>query len=275
MKFCDLHNDLITVKSFEDSVKYLEENSIYIDKIILAIWTTRTKYNNYTDICSLIKKYNSLEKSEILFGIEDISALEEKFERILELNIFYASLTWNYDNNLGGGAYGEKGLTDKGKDVLKKLNYNNVVLDTAHLNRKTFWSCIDFFEGNIINSHTCFNSVFKHKRNIDDDQISAIITKGGIIGLALVGDFLSSESKANMYDVARHIDYFIQKYGDKNLCLGTDFFGTDNLPKNLSNYSELYRLVEYLQKIGYNKDTVERIFYKNFEDFLRLINEKI
>src|SRR5690554_225372 len=112
MKISDLHNDLITELPFQNALTYLEDNSTYIDKIILAVWTTHTKYNNYLSISSLIEKYRLPElETKILFGIEDISAIEEKYyERLKELNLFYASLTWNYDNCLGGGALGDSGL---------------------------------------------------------------------------------------------------------------------------------------------------------------------
>jgi membrane dipeptidase len=272
MKIGDLHNDIITAKTFKKAKKYLTKNLKYLNKIVLAVWTTHTKYNNFLDIELLIKNYQALNFPNVLFGIEDISVIREQdYVKIPNFNFFYASLTWNYDNELGGGAYGNLGLTLKGKNLLKILQENKVVLDTAHQNQRTFWDCIENFDGNIINSHTCFDSVFKHKRNIADQQINAIIQKGGIIGLSLVGDFLSGEKKPKIEDVIRHIDYFVQKFGDHNLCIGTDFFGTDNLPKNLNSYPALSILVEKLQKIGYNKNTIERIFYINFDNFLRLI----
>ena len=272
MKISDLHNDIITVETFNNAKRYLTKNSKYLDRIVLAVWTTHTKYNNFSNIDLLIKSYQTLNFSKILFGIEDISLINEQdYGKMPSLNIFYASLTWNYDNALGGGAYGDIGLTAKGKKILKILQESKIILDTAHQNQKTFWDCIGYFEGLIINSHTCFSSVFKHKRNITDQQISAIIQNGGVIGLSLVGDFLSDKKIAKIEDVIRHMDYFIQKFGDQNLCLGTDFFGTDNLPQNLNSYLALSILVEKLQKIGYNKNTIERIFHKNFDNFLRLV----
>lgn len=277
MKICDLHNDIITAKSFSNAIKYLQKKSKNIEKIVLAVWTTHSKINNYFDIQSIINRFETANlNSRILFGIEDISAIDEKdYENISKLNLFYASLTWNYDNVLGGGAYGEKGLTNQGKTVLKIFEQNNIVLDTAHLNKRTFWDCYDNFNGHIICSHACFDAVRKHVRNLDDDQINAIISKNGVIGLALVGEFLTENYKAKIQDAARHIDYFVQKFGDSNLCLGTDFFGTENLPENINDYTDLYLLVEYLEKIGYNKNAIEKIFYKNFVNFLEFINGNV
>ena len=257
-KICDLHNDLITVEDFDNSYEYLIDNSKYLSTLILAIWTTHTQYNNFDAVKRLINRFKDINiKTKLLFGIEDISFITEKdFEKISELNPFYVSLTWNYDNNLGGGAYSKSGLTEKGKLALNILERKKIVLDTAHLNEKTFWDCVESYNGFIINSHTCFNTVLKHKRNINDNQIEAIIKKGGIIGLAFVGEFLCKDNIPKVDDVIRHIDYFINKFGDSGICLGTDYYGTDNLPQTLKKYSDITILVEKLYKIGYNKKTI-------------------
>lgn len=270
-KICDLHNDLITAENFEKAKKYLTDNSKYLNTLVLAVWTTHTQYNNFDDVKKLINKYrNFYIKTKLLFGIEDISFIAETdFEKISELNPFYFSLTWNYENCFGGGAYSEIGLTDKGKKILDIMEQNKTVLDTAHLNEKTFWDCIENYNGHIINSHTCFNSVLKHKRNINDKQIQAILNKGGVIGLSFVGEFLCKDNVPKVDDVIRHVDYFINKFGSTGICLGTDFYGTDNLPQNLKNYSDISLLVEKLYKIGYNKKTVDRLFNINLENFLR------
>jgi len=272
-KLCDLHNDLITVEKFDSAKKYLQDNTKYLNTLVLAIWTTHTQYNNLEAIKKLIVSYKDLKiNTRLLFGIEDISFIDNDLEKISELNPFYASLTWNYDNSLGGGAYGESGLTDKGKQVLNVLKKENMVLDTAHLNEKTFWNCFESFSGLIINSHTCFSSITNHKRNINDQQTQAIISRGGIIGLSFVGEFLCKKSVPIIDDVISHIDFFVSKFGDTGICFGTDYYGTENLPQNLKKYSDISILVEKLYKMGYNKKTVERLFYKNFENFLRFID---
>lgn len=274
MKINDLHNDIITSESFEYSQKFFNQNYEFVNTILLAIWTTHTKYNSYLSIAELINQYmNSFDKMNLLFGIEDISAIEEKnYDDIVKLGILYASLTWNYDNCLGGGAYGESRLLHKGKKLLGILEKANILLDTAHLNEKTFFDCIDNFSGKIINSHTCMNEIFEHKRNIKSNQIEAIIERKGIIGISLVGDFLGIQKTPPIDKLIEHIDFYVQKYGDNNLAFGTDFYGTKNLPEGLSNYQSMHILVEKLLKIGYNKKAIEKIFWKNFDDFLRLVN---
>ena len=64
-------------------------------------------------------------------------------------------------------------------------------------------------------------------------------------------------------------DYYCQKFPIDNLCLGTDFFGTDFLPDGIhENYASLEILREELEKRGYKEKDVEKIFYKNLSDFL-------
>ncbi|MBO5926180.1 MAG: membrane dipeptidase, partial [Clostridia bacterium] len=111
-------------------------------------------------------------------------------------------------------------------------------------------------------SHTAFNGVFKHKRNVSDGLIIDVISKGGIIGLTLVGYFLTLKS-ATIYDVIKHIDYFTSKFGEDNLCIGTDYNGTNYLPKGLTKYTHFITLKEELLKLGYKEETVNKIFYYN------------
>ena len=104
--------------------------------------------------------------------------------------------------------------------------------------------------------------MYKHKRNISSETIKEIIIRNGIIGLTLVGYFLC-EKTATIDSVIKHIEYFLQKFGDDNLCIGTDFNGTDYLPINLSTYKDLKNLKNKLLKLGYGFKTIDKIFNKN------------
>lgn len=263
----DLHNDLITERDFEFSKKHLSKNRDYLTSVVLAVWTTKTDYNNYKSISSLINKYKNISTDiSLMFGIEDASCIDEKDYHLLSNNDFaYVSLTWNYDNCLGGGAFGESGLSKQGRTLLNFLYKNGIVLDLAHANQKTFWDIIDMYDGKMICSHTCFDWIRPHKRNITIEQTKVLVDRDALIGLAFVNDFLKEGEKAEVGDIIRHIDSFVQKFGCDNLAFGTDFFGTQNLPKNIDdNYSSLAILVEKLQAIGYNEAVIKKIFFENF-----------
>ena len=69
-----------------------------------------------------------------------------------------------------------------------------------------------------------------------------------IIGITFVGYFLG-DNPATIKGVVKHIDYFLQKFGDDNISIGSDFNGTDYLPSNLKRYSHFKNLKNLLLKV--------------------------
>ena len=82
-----------------------------------------------------------------------------------------------------------------------------------------------------------------------------------------MSDFLTEGKRAEINDLARHIDYIVSKFGDEVLSLGTDFYGTKKLPKGIMNYDSLKLLEERLKIMGYKQETIDNIFYKNAQKF--------
>ena len=97
------------------------------------------------------------------------------------------------------------------------------------------------------------------------EQIAYIIEKNGIIGITFVSEFLSCR-KAKVDDIVRHIDYFVQRFGVNNLAIGTDFFGTTPV-NGILNYSNFSKIFDRLISLGYSQENIDRISYKNAQEF--------
>ena len=75
-------------------------------------------------------------------------------------------------------------------------------------------------------------------------------------------------SKSKLSDLVSQIDYFACKFGIDNLALGTDFFGTNHLPKNAKTYEDLSsKLSKALADLGYTEKSINKIFYENAHQF--------
>jgi len=275
-KIFDLHNDYPTSNQGDGGINNFDcQHPRPLDIVVNAFWTTKT-----SDPIDYIKDYIKQEPptKNRLYAIEDLWFVkaQEDLDAVCAMPIVYAGLTWNNDNCLAGGALENGRLTEWGRHVVKMLVANNIIIDTAHLNRKSFYDLIEVLNQQliipqsslfIINSHTCLNSLYSHPRNLTNHQIKTLINSGGIIGLTPVGQFISQKENAvSIQDFAEQIDYFCQKYGDKNLAIGSDFFGAPPL-KGLSCYSDFNSLYQLLQKKGYSSKTIDKIFYKNAYDF--------
>ena len=239
MRIFDLHNDALTADGVSD-----RENVIY------AVWTSQLTAKKTVEIFN-----NNRNK---LLAVEDCGCFDE-FDALIKLKPLYVGLTWNYSNRYAGGVLSNDGLTSLGRQAVSILNENNMVLDVAHLNSKSFSEVVSIAD-KIICSHTCFESVNSHIRNLTRSQVSDIISKGGIIGLCFVTEFLGGNT---IKEILRHIDWFLSVFGDDNLCIGSDFYGTVNLPVNMADYMDICNLVSAMIYNGYSDCTISKILYGN------------
>ncbi|MBP3581477.1 MAG: membrane dipeptidase [Clostridia bacterium] len=265
-KIFDLHNDYF-LKLNSDSkkdryIKNLDNN------IISAIWTSGLCERE--SFAEIERARDYVNRHEHLFlGVEDLHFLSRvNLDRFLSLKPIYAGLTWNTTNCIAGGAHESGRLTNFGKKTVKKLEENNIKIDTAHLNEDSFMDLSKITANPLFCSHTAFYGLQPNARNLKDYQLKMIIDSGGIIGLCLVSDFINGTKKCTTNDVVAHIDYFACKFGVNNIAIGTDFYGTNHLPRAISNYKKLTsRLSLALEKLGYTEKSINKIFYENAYSF--------
>ena len=256
----DFHNDVLTKEDGSELVGVSEK----VKSCVCAIYTGARSMDT---IRGIVRKFQKEKRKNLFLALEDASYLEERnIEEVCGWNPVSVSLTWNARNGLGGGCMSEGGLTERGRCVAKRLAESGIALDCAHLNARSFYDLLDEVPG-LVNTHTCLNGVYRHPRNLEDAQIKEIVARGGLIGIAFVGKFLSAD-RAGMQDVFYHMDYAVQKFGDDHFCFGTDFNGTDDLPEGLKNYEDTESLRDLFYKAGYSQRSVEKIFVENLQNFL-------
>ena len=292
---CDLHNDILTSGLSDTEIKvYLDSALKYCDILTLAVWTSEFKpsllslreifFNaqppRHLRCHPSIEGNFSVGSSQLKFAVEDMGFLEDgDIEGFFNLPIIYAGLVWNKENKFGGGAFSDANLTEKGGAVISIFNKRAQHLDFAHMNKKTFYEAADLYKKPILCSHTCFQSCvpkdapFNHiakARNLDDGQIKLIVQSGGLIGLTFVATFLNGAPECSSGDIARHIDWFVQKHGYKNLAIGTDYFGTKELPADILDYKDFHAIADKLSRLGYSAETISDIFSGNYKRFVNI-----
>lgn len=252
----DFHNDCLTDKANCSALRY--RNTVY------ALFRgTRSR----VELLRILKRFRKKRVNDGFLGLEDVGYLtEENADEFLSVKTVYASLTWNYENELAGGCLQDHGLKPRGRKMIRLLNAKKIALDCAHLGEKAFFSAIDISE-RVVASHTCAKAVHEHPRNLNDRQIAEIVERNGLIGITFVGGFLSAEPCVN--DLFIHMDYCVQRFGFKYFCFGTDYFGSDDIPKGLDSYEEAEKNLRPLfERAGYSEEAINAIFYENLCKFL-------
>jgi len=86
----------------------------------------------------------------------------------------------------------KKGLTDFGRQVVKRMNELGMLIDLSHVGEQTFYDAIAITTKPVLVSHSCVYTLCPNRRNLKDDQIKAVAKNGGVIHLNFYSGFLDS-----------------------------------------------------------------------------------
>ncbi|MDR1917734.1 MAG: membrane dipeptidase [Christensenellaceae bacterium] len=204
--------------------------------------------------------------------IEDAHFLTpQNIDEFISLKPVTVGLSWNDENALVGGANSNAGITRWGYEAIKKLEDAGIQIDTAHLNRQSFWQFAAITTKPILCTHTCFDAVHPHQRNLTDEQIMAVIKSGGLIGLTFVRQFLCSDTiSCSSYDITNHILHYLTiDPNGEHLAIGTDYYGT-NPVKGIETYADFSNLINALKQRGVRNEIIQKILYKNAHRFFNV-----
>ena len=260
----DLHNDYPTVLPRGKMLEYAENLTDNGTTATAAVFTSELDAGMAMRTVTEVRGLLSDSRADIPLSVEDLGFLADgDIDTFDFCGLFYCSLTWNYDNVYAGGALDGGKLTDKGKKLIEAMN-GKCAVDLAHLNRRSFFDALDCAQ-NPICSHTGFS---EHPRCLNKAQISALARRHVPIGLSVVAKFSGAKSAREFAVV---IDKYVQCYGCDNLCIGTDFNGSIDIPYDLSDYSMFATVVAELVAMGYTQRDCNKILYDNANRFYKEI----
>lgn len=179
------------------------------------------------------------------------------------------TLTWNDHCEIGGGSFASQpnGLTAFGKSVVNRMAELSIAIDISHASDNLFFDVAKNVNAPIVASHSNSRKICQHKRNLTDEQFDIIKSRNGLVGLNFAQIFLKNDGKsATSYDIIKHADYFLARGGEKIICMGSDFDGTD-LPTDISGIESMEALYEQFLRHNYNESLVQDIFFNNAFDF--------
>ena len=97
-------------------------------------------------------------------------------------------------------------------------------------------------------SHSNARSIKEHPRNLSDQQIQAIITAQGIIGLTFVPWFVTASEPASIDDILRHVEHVCALGGAGHISFGSDFDGISRHVQGLEHPGRYPDLINALLK---------------------------
>jgi len=180
-----------------------------------------------------LKKTVKQKKLAAMIGVEGGHMIENRLDYIDSLakrGMIYLTLTWNNsttwatsarDETLHKDSLKHTGLTDFGKQVVKRLNDLGVIIDLSHPGEQTFKDVMAITTKPVIASHSCVYALDPHRRNLKDYQLKAIADNGGVVFINFYSGFIDSayNTKHEIY-LTKHkaeLDSLIKIYNDYDL----------------------------------------------------------
>ena len=208
-------------------------------------------------------------RKTIMLGIENGLALNgqlSNLQHFAERGIVYMTLCHNGDNDICDSARGaatHNGVSDFGREVIRKMNRLGIMVDLSHAAEKSFYDALDISNVPIVCSHSSARALCNHPRNLTDDQMRALAAKGGVAQITLYPGFLVEKGEASIRDAMAHLEHAISIMGIEHVGLGTDFDG-DGGVKGLADASELINFTRRLLTRRYSNNDIQNIWGGNF-----------
>lgn len=253
----------------------------YFDDALYAISYFKKEISNYSDSILLARNYKDYEKIKeskkisAFLTIEEGGIIDNKIDRLdilFEEGIRAITLTWNFENCIGYPnheyTYKDKGLKPFGIEVVEKMDDLGIMVDVSHLSDQGFYDVCKYGKRPFIATHSNARHILGHNRNLTDDMIRKLADKGGIVGLNFAGIFLQQDGYSGINAMLEHLRHFIKVGGIEVIGLGSDFDGFDG-EMEMKGVHDLHKLVEAMEKGGFSSNEIEKICYKNAEEFFK------
>jgi membrane dipeptidase len=162
-----------------------------------------------------------------LLSIEGLHNLEGQFENLDQLyaaGFRMAGLAHFFDTEISGSAHGERqyGLTPLGRRVVARMEERGMMIDLAHASPRTIDEVLALSTRPVVVSHGGVRAICNNVRNLSDDQIRRIATKGGVIG---VGFWDAAVCKLDPLNVMKSMAHIRDLVGVQAVALGSDWDG--------------------------------------------------
>lgn len=201
-----------------------------------------------------------------MLGLEGAQPLENDLANLDEFykaGVRYIGLAHFFDNEWAGSAHGmnKTGLTEKGIQLIKKMDSLHITIDLAHCSQQTIDDVFKYHNGPLLVSHTGVKGVCNNQRNLSDAHLLEIGKRNGLVGIGLWETAVCGKDAAA---TAKTIKYVADKIGVDKVALGSDWDGAFEMHFDVTGAP---LIVTELMKLGFARTDIEKIMGGNIRDF--------
>ena len=219
-------------------------------------------------------------KLAFLAGLEGAHLINGNLDRVDEavnLGAIYITMAHFSKNSASTPGMGRRknqteGLSSFGRDLVRKMNAAQVLVDVAHINRPGLLEACEVTDAPVIASHTMAVGLHENDRGVTDDGIRAIARTGGVMGVIFAPNFVSGRLNAPLDAVVDHAVYIADLVGAEHVSVGSDFDGwIPAIPNDIRDCRDMPLLTQKLFDRGLDKEEIAGILGGNFLRVLRAV----
>ena len=212
-----------------------------------------------------------------LEGCEALGAEPRFLDLYYALGLRIASLTHVRRNLFADGcqaADNQGGLTEAGKQLVRRMNGLGIVIDLVHIGEAGYWEILDLTTAPVILSHstpTMFPNTDPGANTLlggklpqprlelprDRPMLEALARNEGVLGIIWV-------LQSTIDDVVRDIETALEVMGPDHVGLGSDLYGLEWAPQGLEDISKAPALTRRLLARGHSDEVVLKILGANY-----------
>jgi len=179
------------------------------------------------------------KKFGVVLGTQDTSMVGPVLDRLADMKkdgVMTVQLTYNLRNLSGDGSLepANSGLSNLGRDTIRRIEAEKLLLDLSHGGARTIEEAIAFARRPLVISHTGSRALMEHPRNTSDASMKAVADKGGVVGVYFM-PYLRADMHPAAADVIAHVEHVAKVVGEDHVGIGTD---NGVLPTNMDAASK-------------------------------------
>jgi len=232
-------------------------------------------------ICTSLNQIQGCQQNQQLAivlhleGAEFLAIEPDLLDVFYEAGLRSIGPLWNRKSLFGDGLNASfphspntgSGLTREGKDLVLACRDKHMLIDVSHMNERAFWDTLEIADQPIVATHSNAHALCPQARNLTDRQLAGIKLSGGMVGVNFDVAFLRSDGQRNTQTsldvIVDHLAYLIDHLGEDHVGFGSDFDGC-LLPDELSDISQISKLIEQMQQRHFSDALIEKITSKNW-----------